>query len=375
MQKKCVPLPKYASSDTYADIYAGMQVFVGVSDGTIFAFSSPCTDENRKPNILAMKTLDDFRQFFAQQLSQELAAAESARKGTIVRAFLVWVFAVPITGLVVWGTTKLMGQEYLIPLIILNVLVFSFLAYMLWREVLSSRRFYNLFKGRVIDGIIRYVDDRLHYIPHRYVSANTVVSSRLFGKPIHKYEGDDYCFMQLEDSTFVGFSEVHAFTTVKEDGKKRSEPIFEGLFAHVKLAEPRGGDLYILPKGVTEADLYQPGRVQTHTTEDMEFDKNFTVYANLSSAVRRYLTPSLISAIKAFHQRHPDRLIYYASHGNSLYVALSSPSHLFEPNVWESLAKVETLEQFFLDLNELMGILRAAADLSGASVAPQAQPA
>lgn len=107
----------------------------------------------------------------------------------------------------------------------------------------------------------------------------------------------------------------------------------------------------------------------------MEFDKNFTVYANLSSAVRRYLTPSLISAIKAFHQRHPDQLIYYASHGNSLYVALSSPSHLFEPNVWESLAKVETLEQFFLDLNELMGILRAAADLSGASVAPQAQPA
>lgn len=327
------------------------------------------------PNKIAMKTLDDFRQFFTQQLSQELAAAESARKGTIVRASLVWVFVLPVTALGVWGSTQLMGQEYLIPLIILNGLVFFFLAYMLWREILSSRRFYNLFKGRVIDGIIRYVDERLNYIPHRYISANTVVRSRLFGKPIHKYEGDDYCFMQLEDGTFVEFSEVHALTTVKEDGKRRQEPVFEGLFAHVKCAEPRAGDLFIVPKGLTEADLHQPGRLQVYSADDAEFDKHFTVYANLSSAVRRYLTPSLIGAIKAFHQRYPDRLIYYASHGNNLYVALSSPSHLFEPNVWESLAKVETLEQFFLDLNELMQLLRAAADLSGASVAPQAQPA
>lgn len=322
-----------------------------------------------------MKTLEDFRQFFAQRLSQELAAAESARKGTIIRASLVWVFVLPVTALAVWGSAQLMGQEYLIPLIILNGLVFFFLAYMLWREILSSRRFYNLFKGRVIDGIIRYVDERLNYIPHRYVSANTVVKSRLFGKPIHKYEGDDYCFMQLEDGIFVEFSEVHAFTMVKEEGKKRQEPVFEGLFAHVKFAELRGGDLFILPKGLTEADLYQPGRLQVYTTDDSEFDKHFTVYANLSSAVRRHLTPSLIAAVKAFHQRHPDRLLYYATHGSSLYVGLSSSAHLFEPNVWESLSKVETLEQFFLDLNELMQLLRAAADLSGTSVAPQAQPA
>ncbi|RMF49633.1 MAG: hypothetical protein D6750_05855, partial [Bacteroidetes bacterium] len=95
-----------------------------------------------------MKTLEEFRRFFAEGLSKELAAAESTRKNTILKGVLVWVAAIPITALAIWASTSFMGKEYLIPLIILNGLVFFFLAYMLWREVLSSRRFYNLFKGR-----------------------------------------------------------------------------------------------------------------------------------------------------------------------------------------------------------------------------------
>lgn len=322
-----------------------------------------------------MKTLSDFRQFFSEQLSRELTAAEGARKATVLRGISIWIIAVPLAAFATWATSSWMGMEYLIPLIILNGLIFFFLAYMLWKEVLSSRRFYNLFKGRVIDGIIRYVDDRLHYIPHRYIAASTFVKSRLFGKPIHKYEGDDYCFMQLENGTTVEFSEVHALTQVKENNQRRYEPVFEGLFAHVKCAEGRVGDLYILPKGITEADLYQPGRVQSFSTEDAAFNEHFTVYATSGAAVRRYLTPTLLRAFVEFRERNPERLLYYASHGSEIYLALTAPSHLFEPEVWKSLVDVNSLEQFFVDLNELMNLLNASADLSGQPKAPEAQPA
>lgn len=322
-----------------------------------------------------MKTLESFRQFFSEQLSKELQVAESARKGTILRAILVWIGAIPVTLLAIWASSSFMGKEYLVPLIILNVLVFFFLAYMLYREVLSSRKFYNLFKGRVIEGIVRYVDERLHYIPHRYVSVNTFVKSRLFGKPVHKYEGDDYCFMKLDNGTVVEFSEVHAFTQVKSEGKARYEPVFEGLFAHVQSVELRAGDMYILPKGLSEADLYQPGRVHAYPSGDPTFDEHFVIYATSQGTVRRYLTPELIRTFNEFRQRHVERLLYFATHGHDLYLGLTAPAHLFEPDVWKSLADVKSLEAFFLDLSELMELLRAAADLSGEPTKPEAQPA
>ncbi|MCX8112330.1 MAG: DUF3137 domain-containing protein [Bacteroidia bacterium] len=322
-----------------------------------------------------MKTKEDFQQFFSQHLAKELAAAESARKGTILKAIMVWVIAVPLGIMVTWGVSSWMGMEHLIAVAILNALVFGFIGYMFWREVLTSRHFYNLFKGRVIDGIIRFVDDRLHYIPHRHLAPTVLVKSRLFGKPIHAYEGDDYCFMQLDNGIFLEFSEVHAKTTEREDGKKRVASLFDGLFAHVKCAEPRVGDMYILPKGMTDADLYQPGRLTSYTADVPEFDQHFTVYSSSGAAVRRYLTPQLVRAIVDFHREYPDRALLLASHGRELYLGISCKAHFFEPDVWQSLMDVKGLEEFFMDLNVLMRLINAAVDLSGSPVTAEAQPA
>ncbi|MCS6895084.1 MAG: DUF3137 domain-containing protein [Bacteroidia bacterium] len=322
-----------------------------------------------------MMTIEDFRQFFSERLAKELGAAESARKSTIFKAVLVWVLAVPLGIVATWGITKLMGAEHLIAVAILVTLVFGFVAYMFWKEVLSSRHFYNLFKGRVIDGIIRFVDERLHYIPHRYIPPATLVKSRLFALPIHQYEGDDYCFMQLENGTSLEFSEVHAKSIEKKDNKKEFVPVFDGLFAHIHCSEPRIGDLYILPKGMTEADLYQPGRLQSHTTENSEFDQNFTVYASSLAAARKYLTPQLIEALLQFRREHPERTVLLATHGKEVYVGITCKSHLFEPDVWQPLTNVSALEEFFIDVSALMRLLRAAANLSGSPVQVEAQPA
>ncbi|MCS7153310.1 MAG: DUF3137 domain-containing protein [Bacteroidia bacterium] len=341
--------------------YRGAGIGFAASDGT-----KPKRD---------MKTTEEFRSFFASRLVKELESAENARKSTILKAIMVWVITIPVIAGATWGIARWMGQEYLIAILILNVLVFGFVAYMFWREMLSSRRFYNLFKGRVIDGIIRFVDERLHYIPHRYLSPSVLVKSRLFAKPIHAFEGDDYCFMQLDNGVFLEFSEVHAKTVERKEGKKQVLPVFDGLFAHVHCAEARVGDLYILPKGMTEADLYQPGRLTTYKTDVEEFDKHFTVYASSAATIRRHLTNSLIQAILEFHRQNPNRMILLASHGRELYLGMTCESHLFEPNVWQSLKDVKGLEEFFADVNALMHLLNAATDLSGSPVRTEAQPA
>ncbi|MCS6789486.1 MAG: DUF3137 domain-containing protein [Bacteroidia bacterium] len=323
-----------------------------------------------------MKTLEDFRKFFNEQLSVELSAAEAARKSTIMRAFLVGGIIAVLAVLALWGVVKILGAVHLIGAGILVALVFSFLGFMMVRETLRNRNFYNLFKGRVVEGIIRYVDERLHYIPHRYIPSSVLLRSHLFNKPAHSYEGDDYCFMRLENGVFLEFSEAHLKGIVKEEGTKKVIPLFDGIFAHLHVPEARVGEMYILPSGMSEADLYHTGRLHTYTSDSPEFDSQFVVYASTASAVRRYLNSSLIRAFADFRTKYPNRHIYYASHGHNIYLGITAEQYFFEPNVWQSLVDVESLERFFLDLNDTMILLNAVADLSGEPIASQQpQPA
>lgn len=324
--------------------------------------------------MIDMKTLDDFRRYYAEYLSKELGTAEATRKSTIVKAFLVWVLAIPITAGAVWVTTSFMGQEYFWALMVLNVLVFGFLAYMFYREVLSSSRYYNLFKGRVIDGIIRFIDERLHYIPHRAIPVAVFGRSGLYNKPIHKYEGDDYCILQLEDGTTVEFSEVHAYQKVKDGQGSRWDPVFEGLFAHIKLSHPRGGEMYIVPKGTSTEEIgAKISRLQAYPIENPTLSTAYEVHANSPMTVKRYLTPELMQAIASYHAENPTLPLYYGMNGPHVYIAIPREAVLFEPNVWQSLSDVQSLERFFQDLSTLWHLITHSVDLSGRAVASSAE--
>jgi hypothetical protein len=323
-----------------------------------------------------MKTLDDFRRYYADFLSKELGTAESVRKSTILKAFLVWVVAILLMVVATMASTSFMGQEHLWALVALNVLVFGFLGYMVYQEVLSSPRYYNLFKGRVIDGIVRFIDERLQYIPHRAIPVAVFGQSGLFHRPIHKYEGDDYCLLQLEDGSLVEFSEVHAYQKVKDEQGTRLEPVFEGLFAHAKLAQPRAGELYIVPKGTPIEEVgTKTSRLQSYPVENSALSMAYEVYANSPLTVKRYLTAELIEAIVAYHQQNPTLPLYLGMHGPHVYIAIPRDTVLFEPNIWHSLADVQKLEKFYLDLNILWSILSKAVGLSKQTVASQPEEA
>jgi hypothetical protein len=326
--------------------------------------------------MLNMKTLDDFRRYYADFLSKELGSAESVRKSTILKAFLAWVVAILLMVVATMAGTSYMGEEYFWALVALNVLVFSFLGYMVYREVLSSPRYYNLFKGRVIDGIVRFIDERLQYIPHRAIPVAVFGRSGLFHKPIYKYEGDDYCLLQLEDGSLVEFSEVHAYQKIKSEQGTRLEPVFEGLFAHAKLAQPRSGELYVVPKGTPAEEVgTKTSRLQSYSVENSALSMAYEVYANSPLTVKRYLTAELIEAIVAYHQENPTLPLYLGMHGPHVYIAIPRDTVLFEPNIWHSLVDVQKLEKFYLDLNTLWSILSKAVGLSKQTMASQPEEA
>jgi hypothetical protein len=58
-----------------------------------------------------------------------------------------------------------------------------------------------------------------------------------------------------------------------------------------------------------------------------------------------------------------------------VYIAIPRETVLLEPNVWHSLADVQSLEKFYLDLNTLWSILSKAVGLYKQTVASQPEEA
>jgi hypothetical protein len=174
----------------------------------------------------------------------------------------------------------------------------------------------------------------------------------------------------------VEFSEVHAYQKIKSEQGTRLEPVFEGLFAHAKLAQPRGGELYVVPKGTPIEEVgTRTSRLQSYPVENSALSMAYEVYANSPLTVKRYLTAELIEAIVAYHQENPTLPLYLGMHGPHVYIAIPRDTVLFEPNIWHSLADVEKLEKFYLDLNTLWSILSKAVGLSKQTVASQPEEA
>ncbi|MHC4575563.1 MAG: hypothetical protein ACYS76_15820, partial [Planctomycetota bacterium] len=172
-----------------------------------------------------MKTLEHLRQFHNTALVTDLNALESRRKAiaqklTCVGAAIAGVALIAIFFIVRSGIPFLPG--ILFPVVIGGVL-FAFIAH------LSSKGYVREFKNTIIQKIVKFVDENLNYVPHRYVPRSIFVASQIFKTRPNRYKGDDYVSGKV-GATQIEFSELHA-EYESGSGKNRSRrTVFKGLF-------------------------------------------------------------------------------------------------------------------------------------------------
>jgi len=304
-----------------------------------------------------MKTLDDLRQFYNTTLSADLNALEARRKALVQKLTYVGA-AVAILGAIGFLLMAQSGVPFfpgiLFPLII-GAVLFVFIASLL------SKGYVREFKGTIIQKIVRFIDENLRYVAHRYIPKSIFMTSEIFKTKPNRYKGDDYVSGKV-GTTQIEFSELHA-EYESGSGKNRSRrTVFKGLFFIADFNKHFTCKTIVLPDTAEKlfgsfGKMFQSWNVlrgRLIKLEDPEFEKFFVVYGDDQIQARYILSTSLMERIINFKKK-TNRPIYLSFVGSRVFVAVSYTKKLFEPRLFRTILDFELVQEYFEDLQLAIG--------------------
>jgi Protein of unknown function (DUF3137) len=306
-----------------------------------------------------MKSIDQLREFFNNDLKSSLKAVEAKRLGIVYKvSAMVFTF----TGLLVALVYFMVQADWSIGWIFFAVLVIPVLTGALFYDMISNRDFYMDFKTQVIERILKFIDPSFTYISHKYIAPAQLVESKLFNHAPKKYKGDDYVSGIIGKSTKVEFSEVVArHKTVLHEGNKTSSEwklTFKGLYFVAQTDRTFAGNTFIIPAG-EQADSLLQAHGQVPEKVDMPDDKFngfFTVYSTNPAEARSLIKQPMLDRLIEFrsHRTNPVRISFVA---NRINVAIWHEKDLFEPRIFKTLIDFSLIEEYYDDLYQAISVM------------------
>jgi len=308
-----------------------------------------------------MKTLEELRNYYAQELVPELNVLEGIRKKCLNKILLVTAVVVPPTAIAILVLVRMSP----------NLGIFAaFVGGLVWfgLYVLITKDYVSHFKTGVIEKIIKFIDPNLAYSKFNKVRQETFQKSGIFRQGIEEYKGDDHV-TGLLGKTKVEFSELRvSYYTRDSKGRRSEHVIFKGLFFVADFNKNFNGATVVLPD-VAERFLGNVGtmfqsmnkfRGQLIKLEDPEFEKTFAVYGSDQIEARYILSTSLMKRIMDF-QKKTGKRIYMSFVGSKIFVAIPYSKDLFEPRVFRTILDFKPVQDYFEDLQLAVNIV---ADLN-----------
>ena len=298
-----------------------------------------------------MKTLGEVKKYYNEVLLPELKVLEVERKKVLNKIIMGGLVILPIC---VFAAIFL---RHIFP-VILGALIWGGLIFLFTKEYVSN------FKKGIIEKIVKCVDENLVYRQNKCVPEPIFLSSRIFRHRIDKYKGDDHVTGVI-DRTKVEFSEVHAqYITRDSKGRRTYHTIFKGLFFAADFNKEFNNTTIVLPDTAEKlfgsiGTMFQSinkTRGELVKLEDPEFEKLFVVYGGDQIEARYILSTSLMKRITDFKKK-TKRRIYLSFVGSKVFVAISYARDLFEPRVFRTLIDFGPVQQYFEDLEMVVGIV------------------
>ena len=298
-----------------------------------------------------MKSLEELKSYYEQNLLPELRVLEAERIDARNK-ILLSCGAVLIIG----GT--LSAKQGHPGFLVFAAMICFFLTKML------SMKYVQDFKARIIEKVVKAVDEELAYSRADYIPEAVFKASKMFTHRIDRYHGDDYVKGRL-GQTGVEFSEVHAsYITRDSKGRTQNHPIFDGLFFSADFNKKFKSITVVLPDiaermfgGLgTMLQSWNKSRGQLIKLEDPEFEKLFVVYGDDQIEARYILSTSLMSRIVEFKKK-TKKNIHMSFSGDKIFVAISYARGLFEPRLFRTILDFAPIEQYYEDLKVATGIV------------------
>jgi len=304
-----------------------------------------------------MRTLEDLRKLYAQDIAPALYPLERERK-RILRKFI------SAAAIVVLSMSAL--AFFLVPAspnfgvfsLILGAIILAFVYQWLIKDYTSD------FKTAVIQKIVTFIDPGLAYSKHGKINRSFFSLSGIFRQRLDKYSGDDHVTGAI-GKTRIEFSELYTACVERDSrGRRHEKRIFKGLFFMADFNKDFIGKTFVLPDTAERmfghvGTLFQSMnrfRGELIKLEDVDFERQFAVYGSDQIEARYILSTSLMKRILDF-QKKTGKRIYLSFVGSKLFVAIPYGKDLFEPRVFRTILHFDPIKEYFQDLQLAIGIV------------------
>ena len=313
-----------------------------------------------------MKTLEELKAFYTNELSTHLQQMETKRK-QIMRSTIMAVCPIFILCLIPFCIAEWFqlidttGSLKIIFLLVIGAIILGV------SKFRSYSRGYNIeFKQQVVSKIIAFLEPGLTYDPFGLIDQTTFKASGLVNCDIDRYSGEDRVD-GIIDKTQITFSEVHAeYITATTNGGKTStqwHTIFKGLFIIADFNQEFYGQTLVFPDTAEKLfgglgkmlQSWNSGQVDLIKLEDPEFEREFVVYGSGQIEARYILSTSLMQRILDFKKKTGTK-IYLSFVGSKVYVAIPK-KNMFEPKYFSSVSNFSPILAYYQDLAFAVGIV------------------
>ena len=245
--------------------------------------------------------------------------------------------------------------------LILLILIGFYIAYLLYK----IREFKITFKPNVVRLILDFIDDEVNYGTLSYEAKNkipksTFLHSELFATDAPYYEGEDFI-----KGTYRELSFELCELNVKEFSKVRNRLnyIFKGIFLEGTYPDKSAkGRIIILPRDYQQYQartvkvFYANGGKRVDGVLKRAFDQTFITLASRGANVEEVLSHDMQQALLDYRTK-TEKEIYVSFINNKVYVAVTEPKDILEPEVFRSNVSFELVRDFFEELQLLFSVL------------------
>ena len=300
-----------------------------------------------------MKTFDDLKQFYENELYSNLVTIENRRKAILNKIYLSCgiVAGIALAIIIFLISIGCFQLPVMLFIFIASALLIGFII-----KIISSD-YKADFKFTIMKKIVNFIDENLSYFPNGGISLGEYNSSALFNHKVDDYHSEDLVAGTV-GKTEIKFSEVHSqYVTRNSKGQTTSHTIFKGLLCSADFNKHFKGRTFVSTDlaenmfGRFGQMLQSKNNSKGHLVklEDPDFEKYFAVYSTDQIEARYILSTSLMHRILEYRKSTKKQVQFSFICGN-MFVAIPYTKNLFEPRIFRTMLDFSPIYEYFQDL-------------------------
>jgi len=322
-----------------------------------------------------MKSYEEFKEFYSEELLAELLELDKLRKGLLIKSGIITI--------IVFIAASLVFPFFLIEDFesFELAILFWILCGWVWFAAIRffGQEYRSNFKKMIIEPLIRFIDPHLRYSSEGSIDLLTFRRAEIFQRYVNDLKGEDLVAGTI-GKTSILFSEVRAYYNEENDqsvlgsifedesgsvkNPKCKKRVFKGLFFVADFNKDFFGQVLIMPDKAEKFFGRFGKMLQSHNIirgklmnmDNAEFEKKFVVYGSDQIQTRYVLSPAIMNKILDFHKK-TENSICLSFKNSILYIAVPCKRNLFEPKYFKSLVDYIDTFQYFQDLRLFIGIV------------------